>query len=154
MLGAAGCARCTAAPNSSGSAAAEAGAEHVRFVAASATRDAADREDFLAAVERILGVAPEMITGEEEARLSFRGAVSAVESARPVLVLDGGSIELVLGGAERRRRRRLRRTRRTLPRRDGGPVLAPRGSRGRACGRRPRERRRRAQRADAAAADR
>ncbi|PPF68462.1 exopolyphosphatase [Rathayibacter sp. AY1E6] len=83
-------------------AAQEAGAERLRFVATSATRDAADREDFLAAVERILGVTPETISGEEEARLSFRGAVSAVDSARPVLVVDlgGGSTELVLGGAE------------------------------------------------------
>ncbi|PPF27205.1 exopolyphosphatase [Rathayibacter tritici] len=83
-------------------AAQEAGAERIRFVATSATRDAADRDDFLAAVERILGVVPETIIGEEEARLSFRGAVSAVDSARPVLVVDlgGGSTELVLGGAE------------------------------------------------------
>lgn len=83
-------------------AAREAGAERLRFVATSATRDAADRDDFLAAVQRILGVAPETITGDEEARLSFRGAVSAVDPERPVLVVDlgGGSTELVLGGAE------------------------------------------------------
>ncbi|QHC56551.1 exopolyphosphatase [Rathayibacter tanaceti] len=83
-------------------AAREAGAARLRFVATSATRDADDRADFLAAVERILGVTPETVTGDEEARLSFRGAVSAVDSARPVLVVDlgGGSTELVLGGAE------------------------------------------------------
>lgn len=83
-------------------AAREAGVERLRFVATSATRDAADREDFLAAVERILGVVPETITGDQEARLSFRGAVSAVDPERPVLVVDlgGGSTELVLGGLE------------------------------------------------------
>ncbi|NQX15599.1 exopolyphosphatase [Rathayibacter sp. VKM Ac-2857] len=77
----------------------EAGAERVRFVATSATRDAADREDFLGAVERIIGVRPETISGEEEAALSFRGALSAVDAARPVLVVDlgGGSTELVVG---------------------------------------------------------
>ncbi|ROS28309.1 Ppx/GppA phosphatase [Rathayibacter sp. PhB127] len=81
----------------------EAGAERVRFVATSATRDAADREDFLGAVERIIGVRPETISGEEEAALSFRGALSAVDAPRPVLVVDlgGGSTELVLGGAEK-----------------------------------------------------
>jgi exopolyphosphatase/guanosine-5'-triphosphate,3'-diphosphate pyrophosphatase len=80
----------------------EAGAERVRFVATSATRDAADREDFLGAVERIIGVRPETISGEEEAALSFRGALSAVDAPRPVLVVDlgGGSTELVLGGAD------------------------------------------------------
>ncbi|MBF4461323.1 MULTISPECIES: exopolyphosphatase [unclassified Rathayibacter] len=79
----------------------EAGVERLRFVATSATRDAADRAEFLAAVEHLLGVAPETITGDEEARLSFRGAVSAVTSAHPVLVIDlgGGSTELVLGGS-------------------------------------------------------
>ncbi|MCJ1702459.1 MULTISPECIES: exopolyphosphatase [unclassified Rathayibacter] len=77
----------------------EAGAERVRFVATSATRDAADREDFLGAVERIIGVRPETISGEEEAALSFRGALSAVDAPRPVLVVDlgGGSTELVVG---------------------------------------------------------
>ncbi|MCJ1689366.1 exopolyphosphatase [Rathayibacter sp. VKM Ac-2927] len=80
----------------------EAGAERVRFVATSATRDAADREDFLVAVERIIGSRPQTISGEEEAALSFRGALSAVDAPRPVLVVDlgGGSTELVLGGAE------------------------------------------------------
>lgn len=75
--------------------------ERIRFVATSATRDAADREAFLGAVERILGVRPETITGHEEAALSFRGATSALEADRPVLVVDlgGGSTELVLGDA-------------------------------------------------------
>ncbi|NQX25853.1 exopolyphosphatase [Microbacteriaceae bacterium VKM Ac-2854] len=76
-----------------------AGAERIGFVATSATRDAADRDQFLDAVERLLGVRPETISGEEEAALSFRGAVSAVAAERPALVVDlgGGSTELVLG---------------------------------------------------------
>lgn len=75
------------------------GAERLRFVATSATRDAADREAFLDAVERLLGARPETISGAEEAALSFRGAVSAVDAERPALVVDlgGGSTELVLG---------------------------------------------------------
>jgi exopolyphosphatase/guanosine-5'-triphosphate,3'-diphosphate pyrophosphatase len=75
------------------------GAERIRFVATSATRDAADREEFLDAVERLLGVRPETISGAQEAALSFRGAVSAVAADRPALVIDlgGGSTELVLG---------------------------------------------------------
>ncbi|KQQ05659.1 MULTISPECIES: Ppx/GppA phosphatase family protein [unclassified Rathayibacter] len=82
----------------------EAGAARLRFVATSATRDAADRDEFLDEVERIIGVRPETISGEEEAALSFRGAVSAVDSARPVLVVDlgGGSTELVLGDTQPR----------------------------------------------------
>ncbi|NQX12478.1 exopolyphosphatase [Microbacteriaceae bacterium VKM Ac-2855] len=77
----------------------ELGAERIRFVATSATRDAADREEFLDAVERLLAVRPETIAGTEEAALSFRGAVSAVDTEQPVLVVDlgGGSTELVLG---------------------------------------------------------
>ncbi|PTL72714.1 exopolyphosphatase [Rathayibacter caricis DSM 15933] len=77
----------------------DAGATRLRFAATSATRDASDREEFLDAVERIIGVRPETITGEEEAALSFRGATGVVETDRPVLVVDlgGGSTELVLG---------------------------------------------------------
>ncbi|QHC60076.1 exopolyphosphatase [Rathayibacter sp. VKM Ac-2760] len=86
----------------------ETGATRVRFVATSATRDAADREDFLGAVERIIGLrtpmfrGAETISGEEEAALSFRGALSAVDAVAPVLVVDlgGGSTELVLGGGQ------------------------------------------------------
>lgn len=78
----------------------EAGVERMRFVATSATRDAANREDFLAGVREILGVTPEVVTGAEEARLSFLGAASVAEGRpEPVLVVDigGGSTELVLG---------------------------------------------------------
>lgn len=82
-------------------------AEHpvdgIRFVATSATRDAANREQFEDGIESILGVRPEVIPGTEEADLSFLGATSVVDRASldaPYLVVDlgGGSTELVLGG--------------------------------------------------------
>lgn len=79
----------------------ELGAERVRFVATSATRDARNREDFVAGVREILGVEPEVVSGVEEAELSFRGATSVLGGAHPgpFLVVDigGGSTELVLG---------------------------------------------------------
>jgi exopolyphosphatase/guanosine-5'-triphosphate,3'-diphosphate pyrophosphatase len=83
------------------------GAERVRFVATSATRDARNRAEFVAGVRDLLGVEPEVISGEEEAHLSFLGATSgltapsATPSAAtpPYLVVDigGGSTEFVLG---------------------------------------------------------
>ncbi|GII77867.1 hydrolase [Sphaerisporangium rufum] len=80
--------------------AAEHGAERVRVVATSATRDAANRDDFAAGVREIFGVPPEVVTGSEEAHLSFLGATAGVSGlATPVLVVDigGGSTEFVLG---------------------------------------------------------
>lgn len=81
--------------------AAELGATRVRFVATSATRDARNRGDFVDGVRAALGVDPEVVSGEEEALLSFRGATSgsASEHPGPYLVVDlgGGSTELVLG---------------------------------------------------------
>src|SRR6476620_11449097 len=50
------------------------GAEKVRFVATSATRDASNRQVFVDGIRDILGVEPEVITGDEEAALSFAGA--------------------------------------------------------------------------------
>jgi len=80
---------------------AAAGATAVRAVATSAARDAANREEFLDAAAQVLGVRPEVVTGDEEARLAFRGAVEAVRatSEPPWAVLDigGGSTELMLG---------------------------------------------------------
>jgi exopolyphosphatase/guanosine-5'-triphosphate,3'-diphosphate pyrophosphatase len=76
------------------------GAERVRMVATSATRDAANRDEFFAMTKQILGTPAEVITGDEEARLSFIGAVSDLEPEDgPFLVADvgGGSTELVLG---------------------------------------------------------
>lgn len=78
-----------------------AGAQRVRFVATSATRDARNRDAFFDGVRSALGVDVEVITGAEEAQLSFRGATGAVAEAHagPFLVVDlgGGSTELVLG---------------------------------------------------------
>ncbi|GAA0848253.1 exopolyphosphatase [Streptosporangium amethystogenes subsp. fukuiense] len=87
-------------------------AASVRVVATSATRDAANRQDFVDGVREIFGVEPEVITGVEEAELSFVGAtrelvrfspetgLPAPEGTRPpYLVVDigGGSTEFVLG---------------------------------------------------------
>jgi exopolyphosphatase/guanosine-5'-triphosphate,3'-diphosphate pyrophosphatase len=72
----------------------------VRMVATSATRDAANRDTFVGMVRDVLGVAPEVISGAEEAALSFAGAVDRLPGVTgPVLVADigGGSTELVLG---------------------------------------------------------
>lgn len=76
------------------------GAERVRMVATSAARDAANRDDFFAMTADVLGVSAELITGAEEAELSFRGAVGELDSAEaPFVVVDlgGGSTEIVLG---------------------------------------------------------
>ncbi|WP_315583357.1 exopolyphosphatase [Actinomyces viscosus] len=85
-----------------------------RFVATSATRDARNREDFVAGVNRLLGVEPEVVSGQEEARLSFSGSLlgaragggpgeeaqggaGPAQAPRLVVDLGGGSTELVLG---------------------------------------------------------
>jgi exopolyphosphatase/guanosine-5'-triphosphate,3'-diphosphate pyrophosphatase len=88
---------------------ADAKPEAVRMVATSATRDAANSQEFTDRVVEILGVAPEVITGDEEAWLSFTGATRelagtplAGECLPPYLVTDigGGSTEFVLGGTD------------------------------------------------------
>ncbi|GAF50766.1 exopolyphosphatase/guanosine-5'-triphosphate,3'-diphosphate pyrophosphatase [Rhodococcus wratislaviensis] len=84
---------------------ADAGATAVRMVATSATRDASNREDFFSMTREVLGaVIPgagaEVITGDEEARLSFNGAVGELDPSQgPFVVVDlgGGSTEVVLG---------------------------------------------------------
>ena len=79
---------------------AELGCDRIRFVATSAARDVSNRDEFFAGVQRRLGVLAEVIPGDEEARLSYRGALSGVPDATdPVLVIDigGGSTELVIG---------------------------------------------------------
>ena len=83
-----------------------------RFVATSATRDARNREDFVTGVRRLLGVEPEVVSGQEEARLSFSGSLlgarggedsgvregsECAQTPRLVVDLGGGSTELVLG---------------------------------------------------------
>jgi exopolyphosphatase / guanosine-5'-triphosphate,3'-diphosphate pyrophosphatase len=76
------------------------GVQRVRMVATSATRDARNRDDFFAMTTDVLGVPAEVISGDEEARLSFAGAVGDLDPEDgPFLVADvgGGSTELVLG---------------------------------------------------------
>lgn len=81
----------------------EHGAEKLRFVATSASRDAENRDDFVRGVVDILGVEPEVITGDQEAEFSFTGATRELtgrdDLARPYLVVDigGGSTEFVVG---------------------------------------------------------
>lgn len=72
----------------------------VRMVATSAARDASNSEDFFNKVESTLGVRPELLTGEEEGRLSFQGAIAELDPSQgPFLILDigGGSTEFVFG---------------------------------------------------------
>jgi exopolyphosphatase/guanosine-5'-triphosphate,3'-diphosphate pyrophosphatase len=76
------------------------GTTTVRLCATSATRDAENREEFFGMVREILGVEAEVITGDEEARLSFAGAVADLDPDEgPFVVADvgGGSTELVTG---------------------------------------------------------
>ncbi|WNI24382.1 Ppx/GppA phosphatase family protein [Streptomyces sp. ITFR-16] len=81
----------------------EHGAEKVRFVATSASRDAENRDDFVRGVLDILGVEPEVISGDQEAAISFDGATKELagrdDLAKPYLVVDigGGSTEFVVG---------------------------------------------------------
>jgi exopolyphosphatase/guanosine-5'-triphosphate,3'-diphosphate pyrophosphatase len=88
---------------------AEAKPDAIRMVATSATRDAVNSAEFTERVLDVLGVPPEVISGDEEAQLSFAGATRelagtslAAECAPPYLVADigGGSTEFVLGGAD------------------------------------------------------
>jgi exopolyphosphatase/guanosine-5'-triphosphate,3'-diphosphate pyrophosphatase len=81
---------------------ARSGAQAVRMVATSATRDAANAADFVRRVKEVLGVAPEVLTGADEAVLSFTGATAELAAGPdrgPFLVADigGGSTEFVLG---------------------------------------------------------
>lgn len=78
------------------------GVERVRMTATSAARDAANREDFFAAATAAVGVTPELLGGDEEARLSFLGATSQLDpDDGPLLVADigGGSTEFAVGTA-------------------------------------------------------
>jgi exopolyphosphatase / guanosine-5'-triphosphate,3'-diphosphate pyrophosphatase len=86
-------------------------ASAVRMVATSATRDASNAAEFTAGVQDVLGVRPEVISGQEEARLSFTGATAELAGPQaaggnppqpPYLVVDigGGSTEFVLGSGE------------------------------------------------------
>ena len=86
---------------------ARSGAQAVRMVATSATRDADNAAEFVRLVKEVLGVAPEVLTGDEEAMLSFTGATAELAAGPdpgPFLVADigGGSTEFVLGEASGR----------------------------------------------------
>jgi exopolyphosphatase/guanosine-5'-triphosphate,3'-diphosphate pyrophosphatase len=80
---------------------AELGVTTVRMVATSASRDASNAAEFRAMVRGVLGIDPEVISGDEEARLSFTGAVSGLDAEPPYLIVDigGGSTEFVTGRA-------------------------------------------------------
>jgi len=76
------------------------GVEKIRFCATSATRDATNRNLFIDGVRERLGIEPEVISGNEEAALSFAGAIQDLDPAEgPFLVVDigGGSTEFVFG---------------------------------------------------------
>ena len=76
------------------------GVEKIRFCATSATRDATNRHLFVDGVRERLGIEPEVISGDEEAALSFAGAIQDLDpSNSPFLVIDigGGSTEFVFG---------------------------------------------------------
>ncbi len=79
----------------------EHGVTKMRAAATSAARDAVNRDDFFGAAGDALGVVPELLSGDEEGRLSFSGATDGLDAADgPFLVCDigGGSTELIIGG--------------------------------------------------------
>ncbi|WP_405390359.1 Ppx/GppA family phosphatase [Streptomyces sp. NBC_01102] len=84
----------------------ELGAEKVRFVATSASRDAENSDTFVRGVLDIVGVEPEVVSGDQEAQLSFDGATKELVGSdhldKPYLVVDigGGSTEFVVGDDE------------------------------------------------------
>lgn len=79
------------------------GASRVRMAATSASRDATNRDAFFDAATEILGSRPELLSGHDEAALSFRGATADLDPADgPFLVVDigGGSTEFAVGTTE------------------------------------------------------
>lgn len=79
------------------------GVTKIRMAATSASRDASNRDEFFEAAYEILGVMPEVISGDEEGRLSFLGATADLDpELGPFLVCDigGGSTEFVFGTTE------------------------------------------------------
>jgi exopolyphosphatase/guanosine-5'-triphosphate,3'-diphosphate pyrophosphatase len=78
----------------------ELGVDRLRVAATSASRDAANRDEFFDAVEEVVGVRPELLSGDDEGRLSFIGATGDLDPALgPFLIVDigGGSTEFILG---------------------------------------------------------
>jgi exopolyphosphatase/guanosine-5'-triphosphate,3'-diphosphate pyrophosphatase len=85
-----------------GAAIADSGAERVRMVATSALRDTKNRGEFVSMVREVLGIDPEVVTGGEEAALSFAGAMAGLPAYvgnRLLIDIGGGSTELVRDGA-------------------------------------------------------
>lgn len=79
------------------------GVDRVRMTATSAARDATNRDEFFDAAEKAIGVRPELLSGAEEAALSFAGAAADLDPTMgPFLVVDigGGSTEFVVGTSE------------------------------------------------------
>jgi exopolyphosphatase/guanosine-5'-triphosphate,3'-diphosphate pyrophosphatase len=78
------------------------GATRVRATATSAARDATNRDAFFDQVADALGTRPELLSGDEEARLSFLGATADLDAPGPYLVTDigGGSTEFAFGMTE------------------------------------------------------
>jgi exopolyphosphatase/guanosine-5'-triphosphate,3'-diphosphate pyrophosphatase len=79
------------------------GVERTRMTATSAGRDASNRHEFFDRAEEVIGVRPELLSGDEEGRLSFRGATAELDpSIGPFLVVDigGGSTEFATGTTE------------------------------------------------------
>jgi exopolyphosphatase / guanosine-5'-triphosphate,3'-diphosphate pyrophosphatase len=78
----------------------EHGVDRLRVAATSAARDADNRDEFFDAVEHLVGVRPELLSGDEEGRLSFTGATGELDpDLGPFLVVDigGGSTEFIVG---------------------------------------------------------
>jgi exopolyphosphatase/guanosine-5'-triphosphate,3'-diphosphate pyrophosphatase len=75
------------------------GATRVRATATSAARDAENRDDLCTPAKAALGTEPELLSGQEEAQLSFAGATTGLTAPAPYLIVDigGGSTELVYG---------------------------------------------------------
>lgn len=75
------------------------GVDRIRATATSAARDATNRTAFFEPAADVLGVEPELLPGEEEARLSFLGATAGLSAPAPYLVMDvgGGSTEFIVG---------------------------------------------------------
>jgi exopolyphosphatase/guanosine-5'-triphosphate,3'-diphosphate pyrophosphatase len=75
------------------------GVTRLRATATSAARDASNRDDFFTAAHDALRITPELLSGDDEAALSFLGATAELDAPAPFLVVDigGGSTELVLG---------------------------------------------------------
>jgi exopolyphosphatase / guanosine-5'-triphosphate,3'-diphosphate pyrophosphatase len=80
----------------------ELGVTNVRATATSASRDATNRDDFFDPAEQVIGVRPELLSGDEEARLEFLGATAESSATPPYLVVDigGGSTEFIVGTEE------------------------------------------------------